>query len=93
MDSDFVTIKVRKRRNPHPLLNQLEKLHEEQRDKSKTPPYPYDEENAIIKIPKHLEKEIKLLVRAGNKVQALRKISELTGASLRVSKDYVDIFL
>ena len=93
MDSDFVTRRVRKRRNPHPLLNQLEELHEQQRDKSKTPPYPYDEENGIIQLPRHLDKEIKLLVKAGNKVEALRKVSELTGAGLRVCKDYVDIFL
>jgi ribosomal protein L7/L12 len=93
MDSDFVTRKVKKRKNPHPLLDQLEKQHEEQRDKSKKPPYPYDEENEIIRIPKHIEKELMGLVRIGKKVEALKKISELTGAGLRVSKDYVDNFL
>ena len=59
MDSDFVTRKIKRRSNPHPLLDQLEKLHEEQRDKSKTPPYPYDEEKGIIRIPKQLEKKLK----------------------------------
>ena len=93
MYSDFVTRKVKKRRNPHPLLDKLEKLHEQQRDKSKVPLYPYDEENGTICIPKHLEQELKRLVRAGKKGEALAQISELTGAGLRVAKDYADNFL
>ena len=93
MDSDFVTRKIKRRDNPIPFLDQLEKLHQLQKDNLKKPPYPYDEKKGIIRIPKKVEEELKHLTRNGKKIEAMKKVGELTGASLRVCKDYVDSLL
>ena len=93
MDSDFVTRKVKRRDNLIPFLDQLEKLHELQKDNRKNPPYPYDEKKGIIRIPKKVEEELKHLTRNGKKIEAIKKVGEFTGASLSVCKDYVDSLL
>jgi ribosomal protein L7/L12 len=56
------------------------------------PRYPYDQKTDQIILPPELEKEIRVLVRGGNKIQAMRQVMDLTGAGLKVSKDYVDQF-
>ncbi|ELS04789.1 hypothetical protein Xen7305DRAFT_00045250 [Xenococcus sp. PCC 7305] len=90
MDSEFVTRKIKKRDNPIPLLDQLEKLNSLQKDNSKKYPYPYDEKQGIIRIPKTVEKELKKLIKNGKKIEAMKQVRDLTGSSLRVSKDYID---
>jgi hypothetical protein len=60
--------------------------------KKPNPSYPYDKKTRQIKLPPHIEKEIRKLVRAGDKIQAVKKVTQLTGAGLRISKDYVDKF-
>jgi ribosomal protein L7/L12 len=41
-------------------------------------------------LPAQIERELRRLVSTGNKVEAMQRVISLTGAGLRVSKDYVD---
>ena len=93
MESDFVTRKIKKRKHPLLLLKQLDTLYQLKKEQSQKPPYPYDEKRGIIRIPRSVEEELKQLARNGNKPQAIKKVSELTGASLIISKDYIDTYL
>ena len=72
-----------------PFLKLLEILFQIVR-KTPDPTYPYDKKLKIIQLPKHIEHDLKRLVSAGRKAEAVKKVAELTGAGLRVSKDYVD---
>jgi hypothetical protein len=86
----LVDRKVIERENPHPLLDKLEKLFELHRKPNPAPPYPYDEKQNLIRIPEEIEQQLRKLVQSGEKVEAIRQVTILTGAGLRVSKDYVD---
>ena len=55
-----------------------------------TPLYPYDTTSQTIRLPDSVNKEIKCLVASGNTVKAVKLVSRLTGAGLRVSKNYID---
>jgi hypothetical protein len=54
------------------------------------PPYPYDERTDTISLPVEVEEELRRLVATGGKVKAVKRVRSLTGAGLKVSKDYVD---
>ena len=54
------------------------------------PPYPYDRNTKTIVLPAAIEAELRQLVAAGNTVAAVKRVTRLTGAGLRVSKAYVD---
>jgi len=54
------------------------------------PPFPYDAKTQVIRLPHTIEEELRHLILTGKKVEAFRLVTELTGAGLRVSKDYVD---
>ena len=69
----------------------LELLFKLRRNKP-MPLYPYDKKIKKITLPNKDKKEIYQLVKIGDKPNAVKKVAELTGASLRVSKDYVDSF-
>jgi ribosomal protein L7/L12 len=56
------------------------------------PPYPYDKRTEKITLPPEIEQEIHQLVQSGRKVEAVQRVLHLTGAGLRISKDYVDVF-
>jgi ribosomal protein L7/L12 len=56
------------------------------------PPYPYDKRTEKITLPPEIEQEIRQLVQSGRKVEAVQRVLHLTGAGLRISKDYVDVF-
>ncbi len=71
------------------ILWLLEKAFAVVRSKS-TPPFPYDMHTQTIVLPADVEKEIRHLVLAGNKIEAVRKVTKFTGAGLRLSKGYVD---
>ena len=58
--------------------------------KNIAPPYPYDKTTQTIRLPKAIERQLRQLIAEGNKVEAVRQVTKLTGAGLRVSKDYVD---
>ena len=72
-----------------PILKTLESLYEQERPKIK-PAYPYDRKRNKIRLPDEIIADLKFLLLAGNKVAAVKRVAELTGAGLRMSKDYVD---
>ena len=57
--------------------------------KKEDPEYPYDE-TVGIQLPEEIEREIRALVKSGRRVEAVRKVFQLTKAGLKISKDYVD---
>lgn len=71
------------------FLEMLEELFEATRPKT-TPSHPYDERTNKIELPTEVEKELLRLLSTGNKTEAVKRVTRLTGAGLRVSKDYVD---
>ena len=74
------------------FLWSLDKLFKIIRKKTE-PTYPYNKETRKISLPKNIEKEIyRMAIREG-KPKAMKKVIELTGAGLRVSKDYIDSLL
>jgi len=74
------------------FLWSLEKLYEVTRKKVE-PKYPYDKKTKQIHLPKNIENEIYQLTLKEDKPKAVKNVTELTGAGLRVSKDYVDNLL
>ena len=54
------------------------------------PPFPWDENTDTISLPVDVESEIAEVASAGDQVRAIKKVMELTGADLKVSKGYVD---
>jgi hypothetical protein len=79
----------KKRKNPIPLLDEIEKLYEQQRPKIE-PKYPYDRKTNTIQLPPEVVEDLKFILLTGNKPAAVKRVAELTGAGLRLSKDYVD---
>jgi hypothetical protein len=57
------------------------------------PTYPYDKQTQRIQLPNAIANEIYQLALKEAKPKAVKKVAELTGAGLRVSKDYVDELL
>ena len=86
----FVSRHIKPRRNPIPLLDRLETLFEAERDKSSPPPYPFDANRNLIHLPIEVENHLRQLVRNGQPIEAVRQVTRLTGAGLRMAKDYVD---
>lgn len=79
----------RKRRMEPPILQYLEETYELVRDKTPAP-FPYDPETDKITLPYEIESELRHLVVTGRKREAMKRVLRLTGAGLRVAKDYVD---
>ena len=67
----------------------LDKLFTLTRAKA-SPSYPYDKRINTINLPTTIDKELRQLIATGNKLEAVKRVTKLTGAGLRVSKDYVD---
>lgn len=78
---------------PRPVLQAilvvLEKIFARLRKKA-VYPFPYNDSTHTISLPAQIERELRGLVSTGNKVKAMKRVISLTGAGLRVSKDYVD---
>jgi ribosomal protein L7/L12 len=55
-----------------------------------SPSYPYDKRTHTINLPPPIDQELRQLIATSNKVEAVKRVTQLTGASLRVSKDYID---
>ena len=53
-------------------------------------PYPYDKQSNTIELPAEIEAELRELVTTDDKVEAVKRVTRLTGAGLRDAKDYVD---
>jgi hypothetical protein len=83
------TAMPRPKRAEPPILAMLEKAFAKYRKKVK-PLFPYDAQTNVIRLPQHIEEELRHLVLTGKPVEAVKRVAELTGAGLRVSKDYVD---
>lgn len=80
---------LRSKRSEPLILQMLEEAFAKHRKKVK-PLFPYDAQTDTIRLPRQVEEELQRLVGSGNKVEAVKRVTELTGAGLRVSKDYVD---
>ena len=80
-------------RLPRPVLQALlivlEKVFALRRKKA-VYPFPYNKSTHTISLPAQIERELRRLVSTGKKVEAMKRVISLTGAGLRVSKDYVD---
>ncbi len=55
-----------------------------------TPLYPYDKSTDTISLPPALEKEVLDTASTKGVPIAMRKVMDLTGAGLKVSKNYID---
>lgn len=71
------------------FLEQVDRIFQANQN-NPTPPFPYDKKSNTIRLPRNLEWELRHLLAQGQKVEAVKRVTELTGAGLRVSKDYVD---
>ena len=72
-----------------PILHALEKLYEKERKKV-TPLYPVNKKTGKIELPEDIIADLKFFLLVGNKPAAVKRVCELTGVGLRVSKDFVD---
>jgi hypothetical protein len=80
---------TRPKRSEPPILAMLEEAFAKFRKKVK-PRFPYDAQTEVIRLPHNIEEELRRLVLTGKPVEAVKRVTALTGAGLRVSKDYVD---
>ena len=80
------------------FLEQLDAAFQAHREPV-VPIYPYDPDTETIKLPEKVDSELKELLRQERhkglmgKVAAIKRVTKLTGAGLRVSKAYVDNLL
>lgn len=58
--------------------------------KKVVPLYPYEKSTDTIRLPAKVDRELRGLIAMGNNVEAVRRVTTLTGAGLRLSKNYVD---
>ena len=72
-----------------PILKAIEELYEKERKKI-TPLYPVNKKTGKIELPEEVIADLKFFLLVGNKPAAVKRVAELTGAGLRLSKDFVD---
>ena len=53
-------------------------------------PYPYDKRTNTITLPPATEQEIRQLIQKDDRIGAMKRVGSLTGAGLKVSKNYID---
>ena len=53
-------------------------------------PFPYNPVTNTITLPAQIDHELQGLIAVGKPVEAVKRVTSLTGAGLRISKDYVD---
>jgi ribosomal protein L7/L12 len=78
-----------KRKPEPPILKAIEELYDKERNKV-MPLYPFDKKTGKIELPEEVIADLKFFLLVGNKPAAIKRVAELTGAGLRVSKDFVD---
>jgi ribosomal protein L7/L12 len=71
------------------ILKVLDDLYEKTRKKV-VPLYPVNKKTGKIELPDDIVADLKFLMLVGRKPEALKRVAELTGAGLRISKDYID---
>jgi len=59
------------------------------RDKT-TPQFPYDKKMKTVVLPAKMTRKVRHLAVTGRKIEAIKRVAQLTGAGLRVSKDCVN---
>ena len=72
-----------------PILKAIEELYEKERKKG-PPLYPVNKKTGKIELPDYVIADLKFFLLVGNKPAAVKRVAELTGAGLRMSKDFVD---
>lgn len=72
-----------------PILKAIDDLYEKTRKKV-TPLYPVNKKTGKIELPDNVIADLKLFLLVGDKPAAVKRVCELTGVGLRVSKDFVD---
>ncbi len=72
-----------------PILRAIEGLYEKERKKI-TPLYLVNKKTGKIELPDEVIADLKFFLLVGNKPAAVKRVCELTGVGLRVSKDFVD---
>ena len=72
-----------------PILKALDDLYEKTRKKV-TPLYPVNKKTGKIELPDNVITDLKFFLLVGNKPAAVKRVCELTGAGLQVSKNFVD---
>jgi ribosomal protein L7/L12 len=72
-----------------PILKTLDDLYEKTRKKV-TPLYPVNKKTGKIELPDDVIADLKFFLLVGKKPVAVKRVCELTGVGLRVSKDFVD---
>ena len=78
-----------KKKSEPSILKALEDLYEKERKKI-VPLYPFDKKTGKIELPEEVIADLQFFLLVGNKPAAVKRVAELTGAGLRLSKDYVD---
>ena len=78
-----------KKKSEPSILKALEDLYEKERNKI-VPLYPFDKKTGKIELPEEVIADLKFFLLVRNKPAAVKRVAELTGAGLRLSKDYVD---
>jgi ribosomal protein L7/L12 len=53
-------------------------------------PFPYNTVTNSITLPAQIDNELQGLIAVGKPVEAVKRVTNLTGAGLRIAKDYVD---
>lgn len=76
-------------RKNHPLLEPLEQWYAANRV-PRVPLYPPEPQSEKLKLPPHVEAKLSKLIREGRKIEAMKEALDLTGAGLRLAKEYVD---
>ncbi|HKY56346.1 MAG TPA: hypothetical protein VJM08_18660 [Anaerolineales bacterium] len=71
------------------ILKAIEALYEKERNKI-VPLYPLDKKTGNIELPEDVIADFKFFLLVGNKPAAVKRVAELTGAGLRMSKDFID---
>jgi ribosomal protein L7/L12 len=71
------------------ILKALDDLYEKTRKKV-TPLYPVDKKTGKIELPDEIIADLKFFLVVGNKPAAVKRVCELAGVGLRMSKDFVD---
>ena len=74
------------------FLDSLDQLYQSRQNNS-NPPYPVDPKTKRIELPQYIDRELIGLCEQGDKPKAVQHVTKLTGAGLRISKDYVDALL
>jgi len=61
--------------------------------KRPAPLFPYDKRTDTISLPAEIEKEVKNIALTKSVPLAMKRVMNLTGAGLKVSKNYIDNLL